>query len=162
MKHTHRISAMYKALPSAILFGIAFMVTGYIIPNLYYRFFDSTNYYEIKIPLPVEERVYKPCELVDVYIVRKSLIDTQGDSIINLALIRDGNENRERISTETKRISITKGDGTIITHWQLPCMITSGEYFFEGTVKYEVRGFEKYTPFYTQSFLVGDKDTGAN
>lgn len=137
-----------------IFFAAAFAFLGQYIPQTYYQYFDKTNYYQIQVPAPIEMRDYKACDKVDVYIIRKSLIDGQGDSIINLSLIKDGNGTRERVATENKRVSITAGDGTIITHWALPCEIKPGNYFFEGTVKYQVRGIDKYTAFYTQQFEV--------
>lgn len=139
---------------SSLTFALLAMVAGYFIPKTYYQYFDQTAYYQVKNPVPVEKRDYKACDEVDVYIIRKSLIDGQGDSIINLSLVRDGNGTRERVAAEIKSISITKGDGKIITHWKLPCGIDPGEYFFEGTVKYQVRGIDKYTAFNTEFFKV--------
>lgn len=137
-----------------IFFASAFAFLGQYIPQTYYQYFDKTVYYEIKVPAPIEPRDYKACDMVDVYIIRKSLIDGQGDSIINLSLVKDNNGTRERVTTENRRVSITQGEGTIITHWAIHCDVKAGKYFFEGTIKYQVRGIDKYTPFYTDYFEV--------
>ena len=141
-----------NAIPEMLLFGILFAVIGYAVPRTYYQFFDKTEYYKIKSPIEVEQKAYQPCQNVKVYLVRNSLIDSQGTSIINLSLLKENS--RERVSQQVKEVSMTKGEGIIITSWQLPCNIEPGQYFFEGSVKYKVRDFEKYTPFNTVNFEV--------
>lgn len=135
-----------------LLFGILFSVVGYAVPRTYYQFFDRTNYYQVKSPIDVEQVAYQPCQAVKVYLVRNSLIDSQGTAIINLSLLRE--DSRERIAQQIKEVSMTKGEGIIITSWPLPCDVKPGQYFFEGSIKYSVRDFQKFTPFYTVKFEV--------
>lgn len=145
----HFVSSINTIILSAILFT----TFGYVIPHIYYEFFDTTNYYEIKNPVEVEQKQYEPCQYAKVYLVRNSLIDGQGKSIINLELIKDG-DSQERIETDIKQIAFTKGSGLIIVSWQISCKATPGEYFFRGTMSYKVREFEKFTPFQTIPFTV--------
>jgi len=146
-----------NALPEMLLFGILFAVIGYAVPRTYYQFFDKTDYYQIKTPIEVEQVAYKQGQAVKVYLVRNSMIDSQGTSIINLSLLKENS--RERVSQQVKEVSMTKGEGIIITSWELPCDIKPGQYFFEGNIKFKVREFEKYAPFYTVNFEVVASDS---
>jgi hypothetical protein len=145
----HFVSSINTIILSAILFA----TFGYVIPHIYYEFFDTTNYYEIKTPVEVEQKEYQPCQFAKIYLVRNSLIDGQGKSIINLELIKD-DHSQERIDTSIKEIGFTKGSGLIIVSWQISCQATPGAYFFRGTMSYKVREFEKFTAFETIPFDV--------
>ena len=145
---------LHQRVLYALLGAIAFSLLFKILPETYFNYVDKTTYYEIENQIKVESKIYKPCDNVNVIITRKSLIDGQGDSIINLSLVKEGVTTRERVSTTEKRVSISKGVGTIITPWALPCGINDGKYYFEGTIKYTVRGILKYTAFNTETFEV--------
>lgn len=144
-----------KTIPHVILFGLVAAIAGYFIPHTYYQFFDNTQYYIVHNPVMIEEDVTEACGKVDAYINRTSLIDAQGDSVINLSLIREDKDGvSDRVTSLTRRISITKGSGVVITHWNIPCDVAPGDYYFDGVVQYDVRGITKYTPFVSEIFEV--------
>lgn len=147
------VSHLVSNLNTVLLFGILFMGAGYIIPTVYYRYFDTTEYYKIKTPIEVEQRDYYPCEYAKIYLVRNSLINGQGRSIINLELIEDSGV-QKRVETTIKEISFTEGEGLIILNWEISCKASPGKHYFQGTMSYQVRGFQKYTPFKTTDFNI--------
>jgi len=142
-----------KNINTIVLMGITFMLAGYLIPHIYYEFIDTTNYYSIKNPVEVLEKEYEPCDTVPIYLVRNSAIDSQGQSIINLNLIKD-DSSQERVDTVIKVVSINKGEGQITLNWEIDCNAKAGEYYFGGTMSYKVREFTKYSPFNTVPFTV--------
>ena len=144
------IDHFVKSINTIIIMGIAFMAAGYLIPHIYYEFIDTTNYYNIKNPVEVLSKEYEPCGNVVVYMVRNSLVDSQGTSVINLNLIKD-DATQERVSTVVKVVAINKGQGQITLNWDIPCDIPPGSYFFGGTMSYMVREFTKFAPFQTHS-----------
>lgn len=142
-------------LPSIVIFALLFSILGTLIPQTYYQFFDQTKYYKIIEPVRIEQKDYVACDYVDAYITRESLIDGHGDSIINLSLIReDTGEVVDRIVSSERRVSIKKGNGTVITHWEIPCTAKSGRYYYDGVIEYEVRGIKKHEGFISETFLV--------
>ncbi len=144
-----------------ILSSILFMCAGYFIPNIYYQYLDNTQYYSVKSPIEVEQLPYEPCGAAKIYMVRNSQLDGQGKAIINLNLIKeDGSQGLERIEETTREISFSKGSGLIILSWDISCKAKPGKYFFEGTVAYDIRGFERCTPFTTVSFDVVASGSG--
>lgn len=153
----HFKTSMGTILLSAILFTMA----GYIIPHIYFEFFDKTDYYKIKNPVEVDLRDYEPCQSVKVYMIRESLLTGQGRSIINLNLIKkDDRGGNERVDTQINTISFTEASGLVILNWKIACDATPGEYFFEGTMAYKIREFEKYSAFKTINFTVVASGSG--
>lgn len=147
-----------NTLPSVIVFAVLATLLGTLIPQTYYQFFDKTDYYQITSPVLIGEGDHYACELVDAYINRTSLIDGHGDSIINLSLIKkESGEVVDRIISKERRISITQGSGTVITHWEIPCNAKPGLYYYDGVVEFEVRGIKKHESFKTEVFEVVEK-----
>lgn len=146
------ISHLHTSFNSMAIGALVFIAAGYAIPNVYFSFVDSTNYYTIKNPVEVELRDYQACESAKVYMIRESLLTSQGRSIINLNLVKTSGH--ERVDTQIKDISFTEGSGLIILNWNIACNTLPGEYFFEGTMAYKVRGFQKYSNFKTINFQV--------
>lgn len=133
--------------------AVLFMVVGYYVPLIYFRYFDTTVYYKIYNPITVEKKRNEICSYVDAYIHREALVPIKGNSVRQLTLFRlDKNGLRERIRNFSTDMQAEEGEATVIAHWPIPCDIPLGTYFFEGTVSYRVRDIEKYTRFYTENF----------
>ncbi len=137
-----------------VLFGMAFIVLGYYIPKIYYAYFDKKVYYEITNPVIVEQKINHQCNYVDAYIHRKVLAPMKGNSVRQLTLIRENDGLKQRIRSFSTDIQADIGEATMVVHWQLPCDIPVGTYFFEGTVEYKVFENTKYTHFFTENFIV--------
>lgn len=135
-----------------IFFAILFSMLGYYIPKAYFTWFDHTSYYSIKVPIEVEKEIYKSGDIVSVEVDRTAIFDTQGTSIRELILVGD-NGNKEIFRYNTN-LSINSGREKISVDWLLPPKIKDGIYFFQGVVSYPVRGITKFTPFYTEKFII--------
>lgn len=147
-----------NTLPSVLTFAVLFSLLGTFIPQTYYQFFDTTEYYKIAEPVEIEDRDYFACDYVNAYITRTSLIDGHGDSIINLSLVReDTGEVVDRIVSSERHVTITQGTGTVITHWEIPCNADPGSYHYDGVVEYEVRGIKKHEGFVSEVFTVAER-----
>lgn len=147
-----------QTIPSVLTFTALFALLGIFIPQTYYQFLDTTDYYSIQEPVIIEEGVHLPCENVNAYITRTSLIDGHGDSIINLSFIReDTGEVVDRIISAERRVTITQGTVTVITHWGIPCSAKPGKYYYDGVIEYEVRGIKKYERFTSEIFMVSER-----
>ena len=132
-------------------FAAFFMIIGYYLPKIYIQYFDKRVYYEITNPITVEKKVNYSCNYVDAYIHRKALVPIKGSSVRQLTLIRiDGKY--QRIANFETPVQAEVGEATVIAHWQIPCDIPLGTYFFEGTLKYKVYDINRYTHFYTENF----------
>jgi len=131
------------------------IVIGYYIPLVYLQFFDTKSYYQIINPITVENKNNVVCTYIDAYINRRVLSPILGTAVRQLTLIRAKDGKTVRMQSYTTDIqSDTGSSGVMIAHWPLPCNIPLGTYFFEGTVRYEVRGLPKYTHFYTENFEI--------
>lgn len=123
--------------------------------NIYYIYYDKTQYYKITSPVPVEKKENELCSYVDAYIHRVALAPIYGTSIRQLTLIRKIDGKKERIASYTTDIQADLGEDTIIAHWLLPCTEKEapfGSYQFEGTVQYQVFGTTRYEHFFTENF----------
>ena len=142
----------FDTIVHMLLFAVLAMVIGYFIPLIYYRYFDNRNYYDIVSPITVENKKNIICTYVNAYVNRKVMYPIFGTSVRQLTLIREKDGKSVRMRSYTTNIQADVGDGVMIAHWPLPCDVPYGTYYFEGTVKYEVRGLTKYTHFYTENF----------
>jgi hypothetical protein len=133
-----------------LLFAFAFAGIGYIVPEIYYKYFDNTQYYTITNPVTVEGALFKPCDKVTVEIHRKALIATTAISVRELVLVKDNIE----VARFRSDISINLNEEIVHTQWQLPCDLDPGIYMFRGIVNYQYRGVEKYTEFRSTEFEV--------
>lgn len=140
------------------VFATLFMLVGKYVPETYYRYFDTTQYYYVKVPAPVDGARFKACDLVPVIISRKSLINTTAD--VDISLVLEYKNTKERVSMEKKNIVISIGEDTYIARYKVPCTVQPGTYIFDALVHYRVYDLDKYTRVYTDPFeVVGDLQT---
>lgn len=126
------------------------------VADIYYKYFDKTRYYEIKSPITVGKMDNIACTHIDAYINRQVLVPIKGTSVKQLTLVRaeDGKSERIRSFTTDIQAGVTNGYETMIAHWDLPCDIPLGAYYFEGVVGYRVRDIYKTEHFVTEKFNV--------
>ncbi len=139
-----------------LIFSLMFMMVGFgsrQISNLYYERFDTTEYYKIIPPVRTNKRVYKPCEITDVYVTRDAKINTQGKSIIRLTLV-ESKDNVRSIIKYTRDIVVTQGVATMVGSWQLPCTAKAGTYYWEIDTRFYVGSLTKTAHYKTESFQI--------
>ena len=138
-----------------MIFAVGAVILGYYIPVIYFRYFDHTAYYSIVSPIEVEKACYKAGDMVTVEITRKALLDLQGVSIRELTLTSLNKE----ITHEVTNLALNVGSSKIMTDWKLPDNLADGVYYFKGVVSYQVRGINKTTSFYSETFTVKNETT---
>lgn len=146
--------APLNRLFNVLLFAALFSVVGHFLPQIYFRYFDKTDYYKIYSPVAINQSiVYKPCGTVEVSFTKESLIQTNGTVDIALNLIKaDGM--KKRVGYQVKEIPLTLGEDVIITSWNIDCSAVAGEYYFEGVLTYRVNGLEKGHGFFSEKFKI--------
>lgn len=141
----------------AIIFASVFIALGGALPDLYFRYLDNTEYYTVSQPIPVNQKWFKPCDDTILTATRTSLVDTQANFAVDLVL-KDVKGNRVlKIPNAhfTTDASVQKGeDVTISVVYKLPCDLADGLYFWQATMKYHVRGYEKFYTYISDTFNV--------
>lgn len=151
---------MENRIINAIIVGIFFVVAGYLIPQTYYSFLDNTNYYQIN-NVTIDREVYAPGDEVVVTINRTSLVNANATSVRELVLLQIENESQifDEVYKTTTQTSLTKGSEIIKVHFQLPETLKEGEYFWRGTIAFDVREREKTASFTTPTFDIAIPQT---
>lgn len=135
--------------------AVLLTVLGFYIPKIYFHYFDNKVYYKINNPITVEKKINTDCSFIDAYINREALVPIKGSSVRQLTLIRvDKGGIKQRMKNFHTEMQAEVGKATVVAHWELPCGLPDGTYFFEGTVSYMVRDITKYTHFYTENFEI--------
>lgn len=146
-----------RRLMMAIMFAFFFSVVGKVVPDVYYRFFDTTKYLEIKSPLSVDKAYYKPCEGVKVSTIITSRLDLDADFFTELILVQENSGDYTRIegSGITLRTPIIQAEPHVVTNMlPLPCNLPDGLYHWKGNAEYDVRGYERVEPYFSETFQV--------
>lgn len=151
---------MKNRLINAIIVGIFFVVAGYLIPQTYYSYLDNTNYYQIN-NVSIDKEFYAPGDDVIVTISRTSLVNANATAVRELVLLQI--EGEDQIFDEVYRVidqsSIDVGTQIIKVHFQLPQNLREGEYFWRGTIAFDVREREKTVSFTTPTFDIVKAET---
>jgi hypothetical protein len=137
-----------------LLFASFFMVFGYYFPKIYYEYFDTRTYYDVRVPFETDKPVYNPCGKVKQTVSRNAVTEIDGVATIELVLINEtGNEEvyRERQVFSTEQ---TDGYETVYVTFVLPCQLENGLYRYEGIITYEVNDKTHKLPVYSKDFLV--------
>lgn len=129
------------ALAFATLFSVAYLAFFYT----YYRFLDSTTYYSVVQPVPVAQKWYKPCDNVILTATRTSLVDLSSSIQTDLILKQGENTIFKVPNVRFKReATIKQGSKVVVsTSYPLPCNLADGLYYWQITVSYKVKGFER-------------------
>lgn len=139
-----------------VIGAILFTLGGQIFLNVYYRYFDNTQYYTVLQPVSVDKKFYKPCESTILTAKRTSYLDMIGNFFIDLTLVRsDGAKYKVNGGHLDKQYSIQTGKDIIVSaDFELPCDISDGLYFWQVTVPYKIHGFDRSYTFITETFNV--------
>lgn len=140
----------------SLLFALVFAGLGLLIPDVYFRHFDTRNYYRIKSATVMQDEVPQ-CNDFSIIFDREADLNLQANAVVEVVLVRiDGVENE--VIRYDRQIGINKGSATVMSNYTLPCNIPLGVYFVRGTVKYEVRGGQHITAWHTDGFTVVPKE----
>ena len=128
---SHRVIGM-------LVFSMVFVLLGALIPDIYFRYFDTKEYYSIDSIFVDTSRTYKPCDMMELTIARTALENLTGDFTFVLSL-----EDIENRNVYSKRVPSTVEAGTkVIKSEQLiPCNSGVGVDLRDGQYKWTL-GFE--------------------
>lgn len=136
-----------------VFFALAFVLMGKFIPEIYFKYFDKTEYYTVEIPILLDKKEYKACETLIMEIKRNSLVNTDATSYLELILVRESGANQE-FDRITKQIVLDKGQKEIGVPLPIPCNSIPGTYFYQGVVGFTINGIDHHTPLKTDTFKV--------
>lgn len=141
-----------RQLLSILFFSCLFGILGILIPDFYYKYFDTRAYYTVQSAI-VNGGDLKPCGYVDISLVEHADYDLQGLAIVDVVLVRADEPNLEE-RTITDLVNIKAGDTTTTHTYPLVCALRGGDYFLKASVRYEVRGNAKVTTWQSNRFVV--------
>lgn len=147
-----------KRVVLALVFAFHFMLIGWLVPELYFKYFDNTNYYTVVQPVPVDKKWYKPCDDVQVTATRTSLVNVNLDVNIELILRKDGDTIFKVPNGKVHRTAtVQQGKGvTILVTYPLPCDLPPGLYYWQIIATYKVHGYDRTYLAVTDTFNVNE------
>ena len=133
-----KINSISHRLMGTVIFGMLFVFLGALLPDVYYRYFDTKEYYSIDSIFVDTSRTYKPCEVMELTIARTALENLTGEFTFVLSL-----EDIDNRNVYSKRVPSTVDAGTkVIKSEQLiPCNSGVGVDLRDGQYKWTL-GFE--------------------
>ena len=141
-----KIDSISHRLMGTVIFGMLFVFLGALLPDVYYRYLDTKEYYSIDSIFVDTSRTYKPCEVMELTIARTALENLTGDFTFVLSL-----EDIDNRNVYSKRVPSTVGIGTkVIKSEQLiPCNsgvgkdLKDGQYRWSLAFEYSFKGIKK-------------------
>ena len=141
-----KISKVSHRLMGMLVFAMLFVLLGALIPDVYYRYFDTKEYYSIDSIFVDTNKTYKPCEKMELTIARTALENLTGEFTFVLSL-----EDIDNRNVYSKRVPSTVEAGTkVIKSEQLiPCnsgvgvVIRDGQYRWTLGFEYTFKGIKK-------------------
>lgn len=140
---------MNNTLTRIIIFCFIFVFLGRYVPSTYYKYFDNTEYYQVKKQYVVETEVH-PCDSITLVTERTSLANFEGVLKRNLWSIRTGKMVWNK--TTTIIVGVNETNTSIIIN--LPCDLEPGKYIFESSLTYEIKGVEKVYAYQSIPFEI--------
>lgn len=142
-----------------MLFITSFNVVGYLLPQIYYQYFDRTEYLKFQDSVEVTLDKYKVCDDVELTFRREAAEDLEYQSITQLVLYQIYQEEAEpntfkKLFFEPQYGIIKKGATNIKIAVPLPCAVEPGEYYFEGAYNYQVKNIKRNTYWTSERFDV--------
>lgn len=152
------LSSLKKPEIERLLFaGILFAIFSFVgsLPDIYYRYFDNTQYLTITQPVSIDKKNYAPCEKVVLTTKLTSQVDLNARSLVQLILIKDDGTNSGVGRILQGEVPILARKEHIVSGaLQLPCDLSTGRYYWQGTATYSIRGYEKTYSFISDTFNV--------
>jgi hypothetical protein len=132
-------------------FATLFILVGWGIPDLYFRYFDKTDYYQIN-RFDFDTPEFKRCTPITYTFSRTSLINSEIRRNRELSLLNA--ETRKEVWREQVNDFIDAT--TAIIHGEInpPCNLPDGQYMLNILITYQYRGMDKSYMFTSPKFLI--------
>lgn len=141
-------------LTNAILGAILFIVVGYYVPNIYYKYFDNREYFKIN-SVQTTEAAYAQCAISTVVVQRTSQIDANATRYVDIALQSENGESTIPVPELTRNILIERNDNKIIIDGlTIPCSLKNGEYRWVIKIHYMVHDNPRFEVAKSNPFIV--------
>lgn len=131
-----------------VFWGIVFLLVGFIVPKIYYRYVDTRQYITVQ-SLAFNKKVFTPCE--EVVYFYKYHADFDAEVSLHSRLIKFETDHKELVSTgqpTTTFVNKTPPEGDQFTYrTKLPCNFKPGVYQLEGIITYHLKGEKKTSAF---------------
>lgn len=141
--------------------GAMFSIIGWAVPQVYFQYLDTTNYYSLSQPVAVDKTYYAPCEEVILSTKRVSLTDLVVDA--SNSLIKVNGEDPLSIvrvyeAPERPNLVVEQSTGKPVAFiLTIPCDVSDGTYFWQGAVRYTVNDVDKTYIYTTDLFQVREE-----
>lgn len=137
-KIKNKIGGISHRIMGTIVFAMLFVLLGALIPDVYYRYFDTKQYYSIDSIFVEANKTYKPCEVMELMIARTALENLTGEFTFVLSL-----EDIDNRNVYSKRVPSTVEAGTkvIKSDQTIPCKSSTGKDLNDGQYRWTL-GFE--------------------
>ena len=128
---SHRVIGM-------LVFSMVFVLLGALIPDVYFRYLDTKQYYSIDSVFVDTSKVYKPCETMELVVVRTASENLTGEFTFVLSL-----EDIDNRNVYSKRVPSTVEAGTKVVKSEqvIPCKSSTGKDLSDGQYRWAL-GFE--------------------
>jgi len=149
---TKHLKQVKDKFPYMIFFSLLFMILGWFIPYMYYKYIDKRIYFYY-YSVNTTRQEYKLCDIATIHIYRYSEINSHGTISLQLLEKDDHRIVHQHISFE---VPITSGSKEFDdSTFRLPCDgLKPGIYFYEGSLKYYVSGVPRTANFITNYFNI--------
>lgn len=125
-----------------VSFAFAFMILGTFVPQMYYTYFDKTNYYETTDLEIITEKVYA-CEDVEYVFSRSAREDLELHIHSDLLKVLDDDRLQQVYAFPPVEASAGRGDIIIRSSRKIPCDVEEGTYIIRFFYNYEFKGSKR-------------------
>ncbi len=150
----------FPRLLNALIFGCAFVFLGWVIPNMYFTYFDTTEYYTAKFVM-LDNKEYNACDTITFAISRDSKAKSGATFTISLVLL-NGIHEKVPLARRSGPGDITFGKDVITNTFTIPCDVPSGFYLLSRSVIFKVYDREKVFNYQSDTFYIKQKGVDLN
>lgn len=152
---------MKTRINSILLAASLFSLIGYFLPQIYFRYLDTNQYFEV-YEFSTEKSEYQPCDAVYFDIHRNSHVNTSNGSGV-FELKKQEYVNGEDFLVEVHQwpkvdnINFTKGEERISSRRsarEIPCSVKDGTYVIDMTIGFPFRSTNKSYTFTSDPFEI--------
>lgn len=138
-----------------LIVGMLFAIIGTILPNFYFQYLDTTEYFKIN-SVSINKYAFTAGETVEVTLDRTAKTNFNGFVVRELTLVNIVNNKTilAEAYRESLNVTVDKGTKNILLYFTLPEELEHGTYFWRGTISYQINNNSKTTTFVTDTFIV--------
>lgn len=150
-----KIKPHFPRFINALIFGCAFAFLGWVIPNLFYTYFDTNEYYVAKFEM-LDKKEYSQCDTITFSISRDSKVKSAATFNTTLVYLSDVH-NAIPIARRSGLGDISPGKDVIANTLIIPCDAPPGFYLIYRSAIFKVFDREKVFNYQSKSFLIKEK-----